>query len=315
MKPSTDSRLEWEVGLKKSLWSWEPSCFCCAPFPSPGYLVIPVVVSEAADVRSFLSDVKTLALSYLIEEVSLTSLRLLLLPEMDLEPCEEMLQAPLLLGLDLLLLEDLLLLVLDKENEVFNDPPVRTWANVAAKEELSFVEYQGVPPASSKTPEDSVSDPMEDKEHHPAQTFPSADLPKGYQTTGRVLDHNRLLPEMKAASLTCSYSTNTGHGHGNATIFHYLTVHNKRYSIMAEKNMNWPLTCIPEYTTMFLRTYSKKADSDELDNGKKWTSEEHRKKEHRKNEREADGIHYVVPTATTPATKARDTRTTKPLTN
>lgn len=24
-------------------------CFCCAPFPSPGYLVIPVVVSEAAD--------------------------------------------------------------------------------------------------------------------------------------------------------------------------------------------------------------------------------------------------------------------------
>nr|QHR87910.1 hypothetical protein Q903MT_gene1922 [Picea sitchensis] len=34
---------------------------------------------------------------------------------MDLEPCEEMLQAPLLLGLDLLLLEDLLLLVLDKE--------------------------------------------------------------------------------------------------------------------------------------------------------------------------------------------------------
>lgn len=31
---------------------------------------------------------------------------------------------------------------------------------------------------------------------------------------------------------------------------------------MAEK-MNWPLTCIPEYTTMFLRTFKKKADSDE----------------------------------------------------
>jgi hypothetical protein len=40
---------------------------------------------------------------------------LLLLQWMHLEPCEEMLQAPLLLGLDLLLLEDLLLLVLDKE--------------------------------------------------------------------------------------------------------------------------------------------------------------------------------------------------------
>lgn len=25
IKPSTDSRLEWEAGLKKSLWSWEPS--------------------------------------------------------------------------------------------------------------------------------------------------------------------------------------------------------------------------------------------------------------------------------------------------
>lgn len=29
----------------------------------------------------------------------------------------------------------------------------------------------------------------------------------------------------------------------------------------------------------------------------------------------ADGMHYVIPRAKTPATKARDTRTTKPLTN
>ncbi|KAG5541134.1 hypothetical protein RHGRI_021118 [Rhododendron griersonianum] len=55
---------------------------------------------------------------------------------------------------------------------------------------------------------------------------------------------------------------------------------------MADKKMNWPLTCIPEYTTMFVITYSKKADSDELANGKKWTSEEQRNPEDSKNERE-----------------------------
>lgn len=90
------------------------------------------------------------------------------------------------------------------------------------------------------------------------------------KTTGRLPDLNsRLLLTMKA-TLTSSYSTNNvGAGHGKATIFHYLT--GQRYSIMAEK-MNWPLTCIPEYTTMFVRTYDKKADSDELANGR--TSEE-----------------------------------------
>ncbi|KAG5548629.1 hypothetical protein RHGRI_014097 [Rhododendron griersonianum] len=77
-----------------------------------------------------------------------------------------------------------------------------------------------------------------------------------------------------------------GHGHGNATIFHYLTVQRSSIMAMADKKMNWPLTCIPEYTTMFVITYSKKADSDELANGKKWTSEEQRNPEDSKNERE-----------------------------
>ncbi|KAG5548037.1 hypothetical protein RHGRI_013663 [Rhododendron griersonianum] len=111
----------------------------------------------------------------------------------------------------------------------------------------------------------------------------------GSKTTGRVPDLNeRLLPTMKAASLTCSYSTNTGHGHGhgNATIFHYLTVQRSSIMAMADKKMNWPLTCIPEYTTMFVITYSKKADSDELANGKKCTSEEQRNPQDSKNERE-----------------------------